>query len=893
MAFVHAARLAGWIALRAAYRERARSTAVVVTIAVPTLLLTAGAVLVRTADPSLAEQVSRQMGAADLRVSALRTHGQPGPAPDHTEPFDVRPLLPDGARTIRDTGVVTTVPVRTLSGARFDVAVRELPYDDPVAHGILHPVRGRAPHGPGEIAASSALLRRLDLRPGDRLPLAHEDRPRVITGEVVDPADTRALLLVTVGGLPVTGDRSDHAVPDGPTGGPTDGVSEPAPGQPGTPRPTVPTVPREPAVPAAAYGEWLVSLPGGGASVTKAAAELRDRLLPLGVSVHTRYDEMHPPADDTPAAGRIGTVALVVGLAVLEAALVAGLALALGARRRRRTFGILGAVGATPGYLRAVVLAEGLTLGLLGVVVGVPLGVAAAWLARPLMEHVNGALYPRLDVDVTDLVVVAVLGLVASLAATAPTARRTARQPTVRALSGVPTAPARRPARTVALGVMLVVVGALFIARGAMRPASFTTVVVGASVLQVGCVLGCPLFVALLGRLGLAGWFGRLLPLTPRIVLREVTGHRGGGRGGQRGRATPAVAAVMAVLTCCLAVSVYRASEGERARRDYVPRLLHDQVSLSAAEEIPRPLASEAAAELPLRRLTRVAVLSFPTASGSNSQAAVSLPDTFRDGHSGNLAVAVGSAEMLPELFGVDGTAAEEALAALRRGAVVVGDRRLLSDGQVTLSRYDERGLHPLRLPAVAVQGAPAAWLPVALVGPSTARELGGVPVFDRWLIATTRKPTSEQVTAAQAVLADRTNGGSVQVERGFHGDSPAFVWILVLVSALVTVSVTTVATGLSLVDAGPDLATLTAIGAGPGLRRRFATAQAVTVAAVGSALGLAAGVGPAVLGVVVSGTLPLVLPWAAVAAAVVGGPVVVGVGTALLIRTRHVGTPR
>jgi putative ABC transport system permease protein len=56
----------------------------------------------------------------------------------------------------------------------------------------------------------------------------------------------------------------------------------------------------------------------------------------------------------------------------------------------------------------------------------------------------------------------------------------------------------------------------------------------------------------------------------------------------------------------------------------------------------------------------------------------------------------------------------------------------------------------------------------------------------------------------------------------------------------------TVLVTALALGDARPELSTMAAVGASPGVRRRFAMWAAVVVAAVGSALGAVAGIAPA-----------------------------------------------
>ena len=105
--------------------------------------------------------------------------------------------------------------------------------------------------------------------------------------------------------------------------------------------------------------------------------------------------------------------------------------------------------------------------------------------------------------------------------------------------------------------------------------------------------------------------------------------------------------------------------------------------------------------------------------------------------------------------------------------------------------------------------------------------------------------PAGLQVLSAEAGSPPASMGSSAWGEPVRIG--PVQVgWRLIVVPLAFALLATVLVTALALGDARPELATMAAVGASPGVRRRFAMWAAIVVAAVGSVLGVLAGIAPA-----------------------------------------------
>ncbi|GJF29952.1 hypothetical protein KNE206_26520 [Kitasatospora sp. NE20-6] len=866
------------IARRDALRAKGRSALVLAMIALPVLGVAGADIVYRSADLDPGERITRQMGRADALVdigSAGRALLQaPDPregsgsfsddngkqraqTPQEQHAKETPPekltaeLLPPGSTLVAlQSG--PSVQAATREGLlRTDTAEADL--TDPVWHGKLNLLHGRAPAAADEVAATQAFLDQSGLRQGDTTTLKGlEGRTLTVTAVVEYPDSLDGAALVGRPGALVK-------------------ALDPAGERSGSP-------------------SWLVRLPAGATLDWPAVQKFNA----YGLTVASRSVILDPPARsqvpyytemDRYGGGGADPVALVVlgtvaGMALLEIVLLAGPAFAVGARRSRRQLGLLAAGGGDRSHIRAVVLGGGIVLGLAGAVVGVVLATAMVAVLRPWAEEQAGSRFGHLDLQPLDLLGVAAIGLVTGLLAAVVPAVQAARQDVVEALTGRGSVkPASR--RLAVLGLLMVLAGSAVALFGTATDTSVRTLGLfgGSAVAELGMVCCAPMLIGLFGRLG------RHLPLSPRLALRDAVRHRG--------RTAPAVAAVMAAVAGAVAVGIYTASADEQNRREYQAMLPAGAVAVHVYADGP---ADRVALE-PLRAAVERAVpglgphadlygtgysvgcgtssgcggvnVEVPeenrcpepdTATGGAPEAGHTQDPRCRDSYSygiyGDAAIAAGDGLLLHTMFRADDPAGAQALAAGK--AVVFDPRYLGKDGRITvdLTSWPADGTTPDGRPAEpkitkvtveAVLVTAEAASSQAVVSPETARRLGLTTELSGsvWLPDTVPSSAAEQrATAAVGKADDRAD---LRIERGYHSEQTLVGLALTGFAALVALGAAGIATGLAAADSQRDLATLAAVGATGGIRRRLSGFQCGVIAAMGTVLGAVCGVVPAV----------------------------------------------
>lgn len=875
------------IARRESRRARRRTALVLAMIALPVAVLAFLAASYDMAELTPQERVDRRLGVADaeLRWVADNAVGQDErgegwftrddtylPPAKATAP-QLTALLGPGSRVTE----VRTYITLTLRGPHRDedVTGRALDLDDPLARGLVRFRAGRAPQQPGEVAVSPAALRRLDLHLGRAVAVADGSRAYTVVGVVEFPDDLGPVVALHPGAAPPTGPETDSV--------------------------------------------WLADVPGA------VDAALVSRLNDRGVVVTPR-----PPADaatdqtwswlgsinlgDT---NDISTGVLIAGLGLLEVVLLVGPAFAVGVRRRRRDLALVAVAGGDAAQLRRVVLADGVVLGVLGAAAGLLVGVGAAFAGRPLVEqYVFGARFGGYRCWPAALVLLGGVAVLAGVLAALAPAWSAARQDVSAGLTGRGTPPVSR-ARWLALGLGLVAGGAGLAAFGATRT-SPAVILTGLILGELGLVCCTPTLIGALARLG------RVLPLAPRIALRDASRNRAA--------AAPAICAVMAAVASSVALGAYLASDGERDARAYQPAMPAGHVRVDPIESTRQPTLTQVAAAA-REQLGTGAVAPLhtpgcgPTGTGYCEVTPVvpvervcpwqprdGLPESDRrqaradprcrirevDYFGGYVETGVDDGTALPLLTGADPATTAAAAVVLRAGGVVVTDPRYLHDGLVTV-RVNEVEAGPDR--PTAVRDLPGYALPRA-VGPArlllsgtAARQLGLSWSPAGWVIGTTSAPDEDHRKRFAAALRPF---GTVSLTVEYGGaprDVSPLLLLLAAAAGVITVGAAGIATALAAAEGRAELTTLAAVGAAPALRRLLAICQAGVIAGLGSVLGIVAGLGTAAIVLFsvnrqyaddwpLADPYPILVPWPALGVLVLV-PVVAMLGAGLFTRAR------
>lgn len=590
----------------------------------------------------------------------------------------------------------------------------------------------------------------------------------------------------------------------------------------------------------------------------------------IGVFAISRYVIDNPPPDEESWTGSaldaqgVGIGAAVAAIAVIEAVLLVGPAFAVGTRRQTRQLALVAASGGSRRDNRRIVLATGLAIGLAAGVVGVVVGLAALTAVWLVLAQGWDPL-PRFAVPwwavLPPVAFAAGLALLASLVP----ARSVSRLDVVAALAGR-RAEATPRGRVPWIGVAFAVVGLGVAVTGGVT-SSMLLVVVGIVVLELGMVLSTGGILSLVGR------------LAPRLGVAGRFAVRDGLR--QRSRTVPAVASVMAAVAAVVAGSVYVATAEAEQRAVWRPGVGVGLISLQGdyllrsdevADAVPEAIASieeNVALEgwaytYDIR--TRETLESMPTASvellinpdrdcpatEDTTQAeweelqrddprcgGRSYSQSFWSPYGDGFLVDDGS---VVSLLLADGAA--DAARALAAGSIVVeNEDDVWDDGtaHLQISFVDETDPEvPGRVETI-VAPAVVSGLSVsrAIVPPSLVE---GVEGAETVLIGAVARPA----VPYEAEWADRITGqhGGIDVDvmRPFQSSMDVLIAAIVGVATVIALAATWLSVALAGAETRPDLATLSAVGAGPGVTRRVAGAQAAVVAVVGVGVGIVLG---------------------------------------------------
>lgn len=824
------------IAVRDALRARGRTALLAVMVLVPVLIASAVSVVVRSQQLEPADEVTVQLG-ADPGVQALvRWTGDAGPigqgplelaGPNVSYAVYGRVFadgtsvpVPDpqkvaatvGAR-FAATGHRAVPQVRTtyqsvVAGSR--VAVVDVVEVDLPALGGAGPYRlmsGRWPAAASEVVVSGALERRTGIATGARIRYASRGaapKEYTVVGQV-------------------TGSRLDT-------------VAELF-GAPGSLLPPVRS-----AEPLAGGGwreySWFVL---GSSPVTwrDVQAANQDGVLVLSRAVVADPPEGVPsgPAEmPVHLDGSSVTVAVLVALLLLQIGLLVGPAVAVGARRNERMLALVAATGGNRGHLAAVVVTGAAVVALGAGLAGAVLGAAAGAAAVPSLPERFDWVAPRADVVPGDLVAFVVAAVLVAVAAAVLPALRVARQDPVAVLAGrrARAVPRLRVPKVV---LLVLAVGAAVGWAGASAGIQ-AAAVLGLGVLEVGLVLLAPLAVGATARLA------PRLPLAARFAARDAAR--------QGARTVPAVAATLAAVGATACVIVYAQADAGARRDEFRLRAPLGSVivpldvggPLTAGGTGAAPVSAQAVADR-VRAVLPVTAASTVYRGGTSEDPAVGyfakMPMRCSGGGDTCGFRSIDTRFVDPAdvaALASDPAPVREALAAGR--AVTYDPRVVAANGTVALSLAGPVDERVVTLPVTLLRGEKlnGVWIP------TTQAERLGVILRPDTLVVRPERPVTDadlQRLGADLVALDPAINASVQ--EGFREYGRELLLVPLALALLVALVGTFTAVGLAAADARPDLATLSAVGADPGVRRRVGAAQAGAIAVPGAVLGVAGGI--------------------------------------------------
>lgn len=621
------------------------------------------------------------------------------------------------------------------------------------------------------------------------------------------------------------------------------------------------------------------------------------------------------------AAAAAAVSAIVIGIALLEVVLLAGPAFAVSARRREREYAIIGAAGADDKQVRRIVLADGVTLGLVAGVLGTVLGLGAACAVLPFFADLTGKLPGAVHVSIPQVLGVALLAVLLGLCAALAPARSVSRRQIMATLGGRRAALAhKRRIGAVVRGLLMIAFGAFLEFSASHGTGTLTRlgIVGGTALIEVGGILCTPAIVSLVAKLG------GILPLGPRLALRECARNLG--------RTTPAVAAIFAAVAGAVAAGGYLQSSIIQQRQAYQPFVLTNQIAI----QVTGP-AQAAQVEQALRSVLPVSS-SFVTESVAGYQQSIDAPNQWalsvltpgtstscaKDSVSTVAASSVedfecgqyfeptaangemvGGAALLTDVTGIKDDAAD---AMLDRGGIVLFDSGsdftgAVRDGRVSLvtltdvrgkAGTDIRTVHQYSLPAVmeSAQGIPN---PGVVISPAAAKQLGVVGQAQRTVLNVDlpARVTAGQQIAASQVAARFGIATGANVDQGIS-DTPSVINLVVLSFALLlALAAAGIATGLALADGRADHETLSAIGSSPWTRRWLAGSTALVITGLGLLIGVPIGfliaqglLNVDTIGVSAANPVRFIVPWLNLGVMAAATPLLTALGAMLLSRS-------
>jgi hypothetical protein len=888
-------RLAFTLAARNARRAPGRSFLIAVLVALPVIGLAGAATVGLSMVGSPAQTAQAQLGHMAASMQMMSNHVRQTATSAYPDgygeltPTDPTTWLPSDWRVvpISPTGVY----LRTAHGVAEISATAGRSWD-PAFRGRFDLLSGHAPRGADEILASPSALARLGARVSDTVRTPDATSYRIVGTMLDRTSDPRTPT--------VFGGRTAFS-----------GLG---------PDPTL----------------WTYYLAGPPVTLADIHDFNRHGAFVLSLAATAPYTS----ADLFSAADGIiwsyaAMIGMVGGFMLFEVALLAGAGFLVGARQEQRALAVLASVGADRRLLSRSVAVGGIVIGALGALGGITIGVGLAAIYMAVSRTGSTMQYYTFGVSPVALGLIALVAVFASWIAAAVPGRTASRFDVVSALRGARRPP--RPSRLApALGVVVMLVGigiavvggilTLVLQRagdwrlGWLGP---TLIAVGSIVLELGAILGVPVLLRAVARLGARN-------ASARMATRDLARNSA--------RAVPAVAAVMSTIFVA-AFLMAALSGGERqSEASYLYQAPLGDVAVSFSVPDPaQPLTDVSSYRATLERVLGVRSVrtiegetppsegyrsDATTAPTSGTPVATVRPDaasrhclTLRSQsgapcalppyveNRGNNQIVVGDQGDLAAVLGQRPSSA--AVTALRDGGAVSLYPQFVEHGKVTLDwwtpaqLFDGEFFRPGGTPqrsrsvdAVIDPGRhPAAF--GVIVSPETAHRLGLHPRPIVLLARPSHQPSQAQLDELAAAVGagrintDRRPTAYSYVENGPQRFAGTVGWIVLGVAGLITLGASVVALGLARNDARPDELTLGAVGAPPRTLRGIAFWQALVLAGLGSIVGGAFALVPA-YAMSLSGQMAFAPPWLQLGATAVGVPLMIAVVTALTRRVRR-----
>ena len=852
------------LAWRELTRRKKRTLLVMLMVAIPMMVLTFTSVAARTVntDDDQARAHALHLGPiADVRLDGNHRGLRPGSTTELSPSRASKPSLPAGARSVE----VVSTPGRHLIGPkqRLFVNIEQSAWGDPLLANQYLLQSGAWPATPSDVAVSSDYSRAAGLHVGGHVDLTIPKLSLNVVG-IYDKRDRlreTALAMVTSSVLTPAPQGTESFIDLGPS--------------PST--------------------DQLFAF-SSGLDRSSWKAEYPTTFLRYDYGTKTVISTGGNSSSSRLVAMQIGLVIALFLLGVISAA-----AFAVGAKRQLRQLGLVAANGGDPRQVGRMITLQGTLAAGLGTALGLFLGFAAVAVVAPYANRIEGYVVPGLVLQPLDWALAAIASVVAGTVAAGLAARQVRRVPVLSALGG------RRPlpsldARFPIVGTICTILGlgVLYASTGIGLGNHWIVVAAGAIVVIIGGLITAPYLVSRLEPA--AHRFGGAL----RIAARRTARHRS--------RTGPLLGAIMASSAVAIGAAALILSSDAGYRANYKPGMPTNQIILDrlyhgdSADRTATPvaysmaLAERITAVIPGSRAATYVDLARPT--GAPRGLSIRSLGNIR------LAAYVGSEELLRNLGASEAVIDQfRSGKALLSGAANTGDTvvnatttHIDDEGNISDERVESYHVATSGWSAPAIGYNALTQIPgecqrtdspcgsvVLLLTPTQAQSLGFSTATTSVLVTAPKALTTSQQSALRTLRDDfQAEADAASIAAGsLTVDAPYLYFeefstfptnLLQLVASgaalILALLVTGIALALATNDNTSDDATLTALGAGPGFRRRVRGWEGALLAGMGVVLAVPIGFLPAIaFRQARQNGDPIVFPWMTVGLLVVVVP--------------------